>query len=97
MLGTLKFTTELYTHLTPEMEMVIAEFIAKGTDVAVELGEDSRYTVITVDHPDFVTEGAMHMLYLGNRFNRCTHIMEAKILRLDTIGKNGKLTPIRYY
>ena len=97
MLGTLKFTTQLYTHLSPEIEMLVRDFIAQSNKVKKSVSKDGYNTFFEIDHPDFTVENGTYMLYLGNRLNPMTKNMEGKILHLDVIEPGGKLKPVKYY
>lgn len=99
MLGKLKFSTQMYDHLSPAMELLVKDFVSKGVVRSMIRNDPAGNIIFTLEHPDFIRENpdTVYMLYLGNRLNRDTMVMEARILHLDEVCRQGKLEPVKYY
>lgn len=97
MLGVLKLSQQMLDTLSPELDVLVKQFMDRG--VYHKVDKDNGQVYFLLDHPDFTDpdKDTEYMLYLGNRYDRVICEMRAQILRLDKIGVHGRLEPVRYY
>jgi hypothetical protein len=98
MQGILRFSVHMLEHLAPDLEEVVRGFITQGTVIAIKDIPDRGERHWVMDHPHFTEPDSSteYMLYLGNRLNRTTMNMEPRLLHVDKVGRNGKLSPVWY-